>query len=42
MWDYKALPSVFGGNETVSVHEVDSSVSLQHAFNEINLQPNRD
>lgn len=41
MWDYKALPSVFGGNETVSVHEVDSSVSLQHAFNEINLQPNR-
>lgn len=40
MWDYKALPSVFGGGDSVAIHEADSSASLQHTFNEINLQPN--
>ena len=39
MWDYKALPKVFGG-DTVQVHDVKSSKDLKETFDDINTQPN--
>ena len=39
MWDYKALPKVFGG-DTVKIHDVKSSKDLKEAFDEINAHPN--
>ncbi|MGO3048931.1 pyruvate decarboxylase [Staphylococcus casei] len=39
MWDYKLLPTVFGGADEVSVHDVATSESLQQAFDQINDQP---
>ncbi|MCG7339166.1 alpha-keto acid decarboxylase family protein [Staphylococcus sp. ACRSN] len=41
MWNYKLLPTVFGGEKTVSVHDVDSSETLQQAFDQINIDSNR-
>lgn len=38
MWDYKALPAVFGGKD-VHVHDVSSSHDLQETFDSINNQP---
>ncbi|EHJ08025.1 alpha-keto acid decarboxylase family protein [Staphylococcus simiae] len=38
MWDYKALPAVFGGKD-VQVHDVASSKDLQETFNRINTHP---
>ncbi len=39
MWDYKALPAVFGG-KNVEIHDVESSKDLQDTFNAINGHPN--
>ena len=39
MWDYKALPNVFGG-DTVQVHDVKSSKDLKETFDDINNHPN--
>lgn len=36
MWDYKALPKVFGGDNVV-VHDVKTSNDLQNVFDAINL-----
>ncbi|MCD2476567.1 alpha-keto acid decarboxylase family protein, partial [Staphylococcus aureus] len=38
MWDYKALPAVFGG-KNVGIHDVESSKDLQGTFNAINGPP---
>ncbi|WP_338881994.1 alpha-keto acid decarboxylase family protein [Staphylococcus aureus] len=38
MWDYKALPAVFGG-KNVEIHDVESSKDLQEVFNAINGHP---
>lgn len=38
MWDYKALPKVFGG-ENVVVHDVKTSNDLQNVFDAINAAP---
>ncbi len=38
MWDYKALPAVFGG-KNVEIHDVESSKDLQDTFNAINGHP---
>lgn len=35
MWDYKALPKVFGGDNVV-VHDVKTSNDLQNVFDAIN------
>ena len=34
MWNYKALPSVFGGDH-VEIHDVNTSEELMHAFESI-------
>ena len=38
MWDYKALPKVFGGDNVV-VHDVKTSNDLQNVFDAINAAP---
>ena len=39
MWDYKLLPTVFGGKDEVIVHDVTTSETLQNTFLEIEAQP---
>ncbi|HBO2457178.1 TPA: alpha-keto acid decarboxylase family protein, partial [Pseudomonas aeruginosa] len=40
MWDYKALPAVFGG-DNVEVHDVNTSEELKRAFEKINANSDR-
>ncbi len=40
MWDYKALPAVFGG-DNVEVHDVNTSEELKRAFEKINSNSDR-
>lgn len=40
MWDYKALPKVFGG-DNVAVHDVKTSNDLKRVFDEINDAPDQ-
>lgn len=40
MWDYKALPAVFGG-DNVEVHDVNTSEELKRAFEQINANSDR-
>ncbi|MEB7434703.1 alpha-keto acid decarboxylase family protein [Staphylococcus pasteuri] len=40
MWDYKALPAVFGG-DNVAVHDVNTSHELKDAFENINANNDR-
>ncbi|MFW3612497.1 alpha-keto acid decarboxylase family protein [Staphylococcus caprae] len=40
MWDYKALPAVFGG-DNVAVHDVNNSEELMQAFEDIKAQNDR-
>lgn len=40
MWDYKALPKVFGG-DNVAIHEAKSSNELKQVFEEINDAPDQ-
>lgn len=40
MWDYKALPAVFGGDNVV-VHDVNTSHELKDAFENINANNDR-
>ncbi|KAK58270.1 alpha-keto acid decarboxylase family protein [Staphylococcus lugdunensis] len=37
MWDYKALPAVFGG-DNVAIHDVHTSNDLKRTFDEINAE----
>src|SRR5699024_5444502 len=39
MWDYKLLPTLFGGENEVVVHDVTTSNTLQHTLLEINDKP---
>ncbi|KKB25748.1 alpha-keto acid decarboxylase family protein [Staphylococcus carnosus] len=39
MWDYKALPAVFGGEDVVKVHDVSTSEELDQAFEAIKAYP---
>ncbi len=41
MWDYKMLPAVFGGKDTVAVHDVETSADLENVFLKINKEPNQ-
>ncbi|MFV5939136.1 alpha-keto acid decarboxylase family protein [Mammaliicoccus sciuri] len=41
MWDYKMLPAVFGGKDTVAVHDVETSADLENVFLKINNEPNQ-
>jgi TPP-dependent 2-oxoacid decarboxylase len=40
MWDYKALPQVFGG-DNVGIHEVANAQDLKHTFENIKAQGNK-
>ncbi|MFW3591455.1 alpha-keto acid decarboxylase family protein [Staphylococcus caprae] len=40
MWDYKALPAVFGG-DNVAVHDVNNSEELMQAFEDIKARNDR-
>ena len=40
MWDYKALPAVFGG-DNVEVHDVNTSEELKRVFEKINANSDR-
>lgn len=40
MWDYKALPAVFGG-DNIEVHDVNTSEELKRAFEKINSNSDR-
>ena len=40
MWDYKALPAVFGG-DNVAVHDVNNSEELMQAFEDIKAHNDR-
>lgn len=39
MWDYKALPAVFGAKDEVKIHDVSTSEELKKAFEAINAYP---
>lgn len=39
MWDYKALPAVFGAKDDVKIHDVSTSEELKQAFEIIKAYP---
>lgn len=39
MWDYKLLPTVFGGKDEVQVHDVNTSEAFQKVLLQIEAQP---
>ncbi|MGW8048254.1 alpha-keto acid decarboxylase family protein [Staphylococcus shinii] len=41
MWDYKLLPTVFGGKDEVCTHDVNTSEELQKVLLQVETQPDR-
>ncbi|MCA2499195.1 alpha-keto acid decarboxylase family protein [Staphylococcus xylosus] len=41
MWDYKLLPTVFGGKEQVCTYDVNTSEEFQKVLLQVEAQPNR-